>query len=67
MTSTVGLLSQYTSSADIPKQFAGKMTGTIIVEPLVQRFGFKAAIYVLCGIQFVGCICRFYLDTLADL
>jgi len=43
------------SSADYAQQFAGKMTGTIIVEPLVQRFGFKTAIYVLCAIQFVGC------------
>lgn len=37
-------------------QFAGKMAGTVMVSPIVERWGFKVAIYVLCGIQFVGCI-----------
>lgn len=35
------------------------MAGTVIVEPIVNRWGFRVAVYVLCAIQIVGCVCKF--------
>lgn len=34
----------------------GKLAGTIVVEPMVHRIGYKKTMYVMCAIQFLGCI-----------
>ncbi|GFZ46602.1 hypothetical protein JCM24511_03822 [Saitozyma sp. JCM 24511] len=37
-------------------QWVGKLAGTIVVEPMVHRIGYKKTMYVMCAIQFLGCI-----------
>jgi len=37
-------------------QWVGKLAGTVIVEPLVHRCGYKICLYVAMSFHFVGCI-----------